>query len=79
MKQIFNLQAISYKLSTNQLQLRKTGWSPICCRRRNLRRSAPSKILLLHGEIRDDNVANNGETFISFGSRIIHDNGPSVI
>ena len=34
----------------------------VCC----LRDLFPSKTLLLYGEIRDDNVANNGGTFISF-------------
>ena len=41
--------------------MRETGWSPIYCRRRFLRGAAPSKKLLLHEEIRDDNVAYNGE------------------
>ena len=40
---------------------RETGWSPIYCRRRLLRRFAPSKKLLLRAVMRDDNAAYNGE------------------
>jgi len=39
---------------------RETGWSPIYCRRRLLRRFAPSKKLLLQRETSDDNAAYNG-------------------
>jgi hypothetical protein len=42
-------------------KVRETGWSPIYCRRRLLRRFAPSKKLLLQKEISDDNAAYNGE------------------
>ena len=42
-------------------KMRETGWSPIYCRRRILRRVVPSKKLLLQGEIPDDNMAYNGE------------------
>jgi hypothetical protein len=52
--------------------MRETGWSPIYCRRRLLRRFAPSKKLLLHAEMCDDNAAYNGEAFISFGLRIYY-------
>ena len=41
--------------------MRETGWSPIYCRRRLLRRFAPSKKLLLCAEMRIENVAHNGE------------------
>ncbi len=40
---------------------RETGWSPIYCRRRLLKRFAPSKKLLLCAEMRIENVAHNGE------------------
>jgi len=49
--------------------MRETGWSPIYCRRLSLRRAVPSKplwALLLHKEICDDNLANNGGVFINF-------------
>jgi hypothetical protein len=39
---------------------------PICRGRRNLRRVASSKKLLLYGVIHTDNSANNGETFASY-------------
>ena len=39
---------------------RETGWSPIYCRRRLLKRFAPSKKLLLRAVMRDDNAAYNG-------------------
>ena len=48
------------------LDRRETGWSPIYCRRRFLRRVVPSKFLLLQREISDDNMAYNGEAFIWF-------------
>ena len=41
--------------------MRETGWSPIYCRRRLLRRFAPSKKLLLCTEMCIENVAHNGE------------------
>ena len=47
-------------------QKRETGWSPIYCRRRYLRGVVPSKVLLLHGVIRDDNSANNGGILNNF-------------
>ena len=40
--------------------MRETGWSPIYCRRRLLKRFAPSKKLLLRAVMRDDNAAYNG-------------------
>ena len=41
--------------------MRETGWSPIYCRRRLLKRFAPSKKLLLCTEMCIENVAHNGE------------------
>lgn len=49
--------------------MRETGWSPIYCRRRFLRRVVPSKFLLLQREISDDNMAYNGEVYVTFGIR----------
>ena len=40
--------------------MRETGWSPIYCRRRFLRKFAPSKKLLLYRVICDENAAYNG-------------------
>lgn len=47
--------------------MRETGWSPIYHGRGFLRRVVPSKILLLQREIADDNVAHNGEVYITPG------------
>ena len=47
---------------------RETGWSPIYCTRWFLRRfasSRPFRALLLHEEICDEKVANNGEVSIN--------------
>lgn len=45
--------------------MRETGWFSIYRGRRFLRRFVPSKQLLLHREICDDNVAYNGEVYVS--------------
>ena len=50
--------------------MRETGWSPIYCRRRLLRRFAPSKKLLLCTEMCIENVAHNGEAFARFDLRM---------
>ena len=44
----------------NRTDMRETGWSPIYCRRRFLRKVAPSKQLLLCIEMCIENVAHNG-------------------
>ena len=46
--------------------MRETGWSLSAAGVWYLREVDPSKKLLLYGEIRNDNVAHNGEVFISF-------------
>ena len=46
--------------------MRETGWSPIYCRRRFLKRLVPSKKLLLCLETNIENATHNGEAFICF-------------
>ena len=46
--------------------MRETGWSLSAVGAECLREADPSKKLLLHGVIRDDNTAHNGETLIYY-------------
>ena len=56
--------------------MRETGWSPIYHGRGFLRRVVPSEILLLQREIADDNVAHNGEVYVTSGSSESTSTGP---
>ena len=60
--------------------MRETGWSLSVTGDKRLRRVDPSKKLLLHEVIRDDNSANNGGILNNFGLLItIIVVGPSIM